>query len=188
MGRAVKNFSVPVTVYQLFRSLNQQATIPGLTYTSSQRVPFFLWSGKLTSVPSFPPPNPIPVCASALSHNAQLCSQPNPSTFPKGWPASPRATVSARPLQIDQRGAAPLQRVKEAKLRAGSLQKSMLTKDRHANKPRKSLFQPLPPFSLPAPRRSVSAHPGGQELPSVLPSPCSRSPLCLQSRRPSPWL
>lgn len=141
----------------------------------------FLWAANLISASSsFPRPNPTHPDGSVPSHPCPAGSQANPSAFPWGRPAPQRS------LWADQRGAASLPRVKGVKL--CSLQRSVLTKDRHAKQLRKPLLQPVPPILLPVPRHSAAAHPGGRRLPSSLPSPCSPAPLRLQGRPPGPWL
>lgn len=145
-------------------------------------MPLFLWAGNLTtaSSSSFPPPNPTHPDGSVPSHPCPAGSPAIPSAFPMC------GRLLSAAFGQTQGGAASLPRVKGVKL--CSLQRSMLTKDRHAKQLRKPLLQPVPPILLPVPRHSAAAHPGGRRLPSSLPSPCSPAPLRLQGRPPGPWL
>lgn len=52
----------------------------------------------------------------------------------------------------------------------------------------KALLAAYAPPPAACPRHSAAAHPGGRRLPSLLPSPCSLAPLCLQGRPPGPCL
>lgn len=60
--------------------LSQPETDPHL---SAEKLPL-LWAGSLTSVPSFPPPNPIPPCASAPSLHCSVVPSDKPQHLPKG--------------------------------------------------------------------------------------------------------
>lgn len=93
---------------------------------------------------------------------------------PRQSPAPSRgAGRPQRSLWADPRGAASLPRVKDVKL--CSLQRSVLTKDRHAKQWRKTLRQPVPPWCC-LPRRGAVLTPRAAGSPLRVPAPARRLP------------
>lgn len=149
-------------------------------------MPLLLCAGNFSPLlsPTFPPPNPTRPGSSVPSHPCPVGSQASPSTFPRGQPAPQRS------FWADQRGAASLPRLEDVKL--CSLQRSMLTKDRHAEQLRKPLSQPVSPIPLPAPARR-GCSPRGPKAPvsaaqpplAGSPPPAGQAPAPMALRKPA---
>lgn len=99
--------------------------------------------------PLLPPTKSRGPGGSAPSHQCPVGAQAHPSTFPRGRPAPQRSLCGHT--------RAELQAAEVKDVRLCSLQRSMLTKDRHAKQLRKPLSQPVPhPAACPPAQRSCS--------------------------------
>jgi len=182
----VKNFPSPlVSRHQLFTGVNPATSLSQLEsdpHLSAER-PLLLWAGN-----SFPPPNPIPLCASASSHPCSVVFSAKAQHLPKGMAGSSESSEQRQAFADRPEGSCSTAEGEGSRARSRQPPEKYAygrQKHKQAEKAPRPGSAPLPSACTPWQRGSS---PGRLRAPSVLSSRCPRGPLCLHGRPPGPWL